>query len=105
MEVKIPPMMLRNPLRLASCIFKDNLLPPRTLGSELTSCSAIRNDIFETLPSMVENDKITPIFTTPGFIAPFPSVAPTQSTKIDRSQTRFMVMLNGEADLRASTPK
>ena len=95
-------MIPRNPLKLESCIFIDNFLPPRRLGSELISSSAASMAIFATLPLIELNVKIAPTFTVPpGLIAPSEKEL-VQRIQKDKSQARFMVMLKDESNHLAS---
>lgn len=63
------------------------------LLSEFTSCSAASMAIFETLALIVGNVKMAPMFTTFGLEVPPESTAPKQRMKIERSKTRFMVLM------------
>lgn len=58
--------MPKNPLQLVFLIVISNLVPRRTVGSELTSCFAASMATFATLPMVELNVKIAPTCTTAG---------------------------------------
>ncbi|RWW22887.1 hypothetical protein GW17_00012892 [Ensete ventricosum] len=58
--------MPKNPLQLVFLIVISNLVPRRTVGSELTSCFAASMATFATLPMVELNVKMAPTCTTAG---------------------------------------